>query len=175
MGTVYGTDYISKLPIFPGEDVVVILLRKQNYERNPFPCCCYIGDMYVPLGIPIYGKYGEGINITDIENSDDVIEYIKNIVFKTDENMNKTVTTTEKLEELLVDINILQATDRRPTVIRASNIPPLLQKYRFRGKLSPYTNLEALPWNILWQIMILRWWARAMPASRPPWRRRVWA
>ncbi len=78
MGCWYNTCYISKLPIFSDEDIVLILLRENKYRQSsPFTCCPQ--DNFVPFGLPIYGKYDEYGGIEDITNKEDVLDYLNSV------------------------------------------------------------------------------------------------
>lgn len=79
MGCWNETCYVSKLPIYSGEEVVLILLRKNDVSHEELPHTSYVYEKYVPFGLPIYGKYDDYGNIEEITNADDVIEYLKDM------------------------------------------------------------------------------------------------
>ena len=79
MGCWNETCYVSKLPIYSGEEVVLILLRKNDVNHEELPHTSYVYEKYVPFGLPIYGKYDDYGNIEEITNAGDVIEYLKDM------------------------------------------------------------------------------------------------
>ena len=105
MGCWNETCYISKLPIYSGEEIVLILLRKYKYADKT-PHTCYVCDSYVPFGLPIFGKYDDYGNIEDITNAEDVIEYLKNmeIVDKDGIKVNTARLDKETLSEFTSDV-----------------------------------------------------------------------
>lgn len=65
MGCWNATCNISNLPIYAGDDIVLILLMQttQNVEFN----VCYPTDNFVPYAFPIFGKYDDYGGIEEIE------------------------------------------------------------------------------------------------------------
>ena len=79
MGYWNETCNISKLPIFEGEEIVVILLREFNKAKESSPRTAYPTDKYTPLGFPIYGEYNDYGSIKNISNYEKVLEYLNTL------------------------------------------------------------------------------------------------
>ena len=96
MGCWNTTCYVSKLPIYYREPVVMILVREtHSYEDYHLaPHTFHATDKYVPFGYPIYGKYDDYGGIEDIENEDEILEYLNTVeVYK---SRKKKVDITKK-------------------------------------------------------------------------------
>ena len=78
MGCWYQTDYVSKLPIRPGEEVVVIMLKPNKYSEG-CPHGCYTIDNFIPFGYPIYGEYDDYGSVENVTNIDDVVSYLETV------------------------------------------------------------------------------------------------
>lgn len=76
MGCWYQTDYVSKLPIRPGEEVVVIMLKPNKYSEG-YPHNCYTTDNFIPFGYPIYGEYDDYGSVENVTNIDDIVSYLE--------------------------------------------------------------------------------------------------
>lgn len=73
MGCWNGTCNISKLPIFHGDDIVVIPLVAVSDDLST--STCYPTDNFVPFAMPIFGKYNDygGIEDSIITPENDVL------------------------------------------------------------------------------------------------------
>ena len=73
MGGWNGTCNISKLPIFHGDDIVVIPLVAVSDDLST--STCYPTDNFVPFAMPIFGKYNDygGIEDSTITPENDVL------------------------------------------------------------------------------------------------------
>lgn len=103
MGCWNATCYISKLPIHAGEKVAVILTRKALAESDDSPHKCYPAESYIPFGYPIFGKYNDYGGIEDIENAEDVLEYLTSVKIYDNDN-NIVEITSENLESQVNEI-----------------------------------------------------------------------
>ncbi len=83
MGSCNGTCYISKMPIFDREDIVLILVRGTTRKEDAFklPYTIETWENYVPLGYPIYGVYDEDCYLKSVKNESDVLEYLQTLNF----------------------------------------------------------------------------------------------
>ena len=107
MGYWNETCNISKLPIFEGEEIVVILLREFNKAKESSPRTAYPTDKYTPLGFPSYGAYNDYGSIKNISNYEKVLEYLNTLKI-THKNERKGIeeefsleNSEEKLEEFM--------------------------------------------------------------------------
>ena len=103
MGCWNTTCYISKLPIHYDEPVVMVLVRETHYNMHRSPHTCYATDKYVPFGYPIYGKYDDYGGIEDIENEEEVLEYLNTTTIRDSDNEIVEI-TEENLREVLNEI-----------------------------------------------------------------------
>ncbi len=82
MGCWNETCYITNLPIFSGDPIVVIPLMKIREGReNPHPC--EVADNYMPIAFPIFGKYNDYGGIEDATTSSENANHIYSMVFFT--------------------------------------------------------------------------------------------
>lgn len=100
MGCWNATCYISKLPIWYDEPVVMILVRETYEAKQRSPHTCYTTDKYVPFGYPVYGKYDDYGGVDDIDNEDEILEYL-NTVTICDSNGEAVEITKENLRDVL--------------------------------------------------------------------------
>lgn len=103
MGCWNATCYISKLPIWCDEPVVMILVRETYESKQRSPHTCNTTDKYVPFGYPVYGKYDDYGGVDDIENEEEILEYL-NTVTICDSNGKAVEITKENLCNVLNDI-----------------------------------------------------------------------
>lgn len=66
MGCWNATCSLTNLPIFAGDKIVVIPLMKKKNNKEPY-YSCYPTDTFVPLSLPVVGKYNDYGGIEDIE------------------------------------------------------------------------------------------------------------
>jgi hypothetical protein len=81
MGSFNQIGFISKLPIEPGEDTVLIFMRVRDDKKDAFEKIkggtVYSTDVAEPYFLPIFGKYEDYGYIDDIETTT-ITEYITN-------------------------------------------------------------------------------------------------
>lgn len=80
MGCWNQTCGLTQLPIHAGDEVVLFILHKNefNNDSNSF---CYSTDLWKPLFYPVYGKYNDYGGIEDITNDDGVLtNFFKSMV-----------------------------------------------------------------------------------------------
>ena len=79
MGCWYETCNVSHLPIVTGDEIVIIPLLKRNH---PHELGFYVDDLYVPLSLPIYGKYDDDFRFVDCTTCKKAEEYLLSLEFK---------------------------------------------------------------------------------------------
>ena len=79
MGCWYETCNVSHLPIVTGDEIVIIPLLKRNH---PHELGFYVDDLYVPLSLPIYGKYDDDFGFVDCTTCKKAEEYLLSLEFK---------------------------------------------------------------------------------------------
>lgn len=87
MGCYNGTCNVSHLPIFHGEEIVVIPLLKTS--RGGVYNTCNATDNFLPLGLPIFGKYNDygGIEETHTDVMNEVMLLNREYFYETDEGL----------------------------------------------------------------------------------------
>lgn len=89
MGCWNGTCMISQLPIFYGDEVVLILLKKRKNSINSSDSC-YCNEFFLPYPCIIYGKYDDYGTIEDITGDIDIMyEILESELKITEEDVKK--------------------------------------------------------------------------------------